>query len=631
MKFVISESQFQNIINNSTQEESKNLLNEGQNEDKALNILKVKGEEKDTFFLKQLEKLKANDSSDNHKLLPYMAIFLLYNPSSLSEIFKIFKIFEPIFKKRNIKISYDLEDSFYVVNIMDHNIQGTELNTFENLVNHLKFKDSPDDKPEIEIISVGTSKVFDSEKFAIYHGGSHQVCVELLWGEPDEETKKGMEIVGARHDFCIGNPDQENYTTYRLADQKTFYIIFDKTRVYKRMSQNKFVDPLICVIIQVNSDGTFTGVDERNSEGKIEGFSGIEQYITFLYENGVPKGLFKKTKGRNVEANIKNLLKNFTDDEKFYELNPEEKNEYFKMTKNITEYQMKFLLNFMPEKTINTFITNGPDLKHGVYNLLNSNLKKKLIDRKLTMMANNGQLDIPSFMTYLTESSLLDYAISRMQKISDDQRGFSSPSLANKLLSLISPTHFFKTLVGKSEVHINKDNYLLGYIPDNINEYIKDASSLYINKLSIHALPESMGTLTNLELIDIADCPIINLPKSFINLHNLKSFFASSLKITEMPNIFNSLDLELLSITDCELQSIPKEIDRLQKLKILNITGNKITELPSIIGNFPNLVLLSMEDNPFTSLPKSLSKYDSEVAIVVPDALQDELDKIPRS
>jgi hypothetical protein len=641
MKFRMSESQFQTIVSNGTIEVGQSLITEGQNEDKALSILKslvssIDPPEK--WFEETFEYLRHHDKSDNHKLLPFMMIFAL-NTDKIDDIVKVFQRFNEIYKKRNINIELIRHEknkhSVYDMKILGHTISGYDLESFESLVDHFDYlynkKESEQDKEDdLQVDAIGANKIFSSKKFEIFHANSHKMCIELIGGNESPLQKKGADIVGAKYDFCIGW--QENhYDGYRYTQQKTFYIIFDKDRTYKRNSNKNYTDPLVCVVIMVDPDGSIHGYDGKDSKDSIEEFGTPQAYLKYLTKNGVPSNLFKVTKPKEFDKIITQLKQNYERDDLFFSLTPKQKSEYLKVATNLTSEQMTFTLNFMPLQDVESFLNTAPDLNMKVYGLLNTNLKKKYINRLLINFAQIGTIDPRKFINYLDDKVLADYAIERIEKIFNDPRGFANPGKAQELLGLISPEHFFKSLNGLGEVHINSRNYMLSYLPDDFGEYIRGAKELYFDGLNINLIPESLGELKNLTKLHISNLPkLIALPESIGTLTNLLEIYCENINTPTLPaSIINCKNLQVFSFNTCHLQTVPKNIDKLTNLEVFNVTNNNITELPTSIGNFKNLFLLSVNDNPLKTIPKSISKYKSApMSIVVPDNLTGMLDKL---
>ncbi len=104
----------------------------------------------------------------------------------------------------------------------------------------------------------------------------------------------------------------------------------------------------------------------------------------------------------------------------------------------------------------------------------------------------------------------------------------------------------------------------------------------------IDTLPESIGNLTELRILNLQWNNIRHLPESFNQLVNLTS----------------------LSISNNSLQSIIPDIDSLSQLYTLDLGYNQISSIPESISNLSNLTYLYLFNNSLTSLPQGICNLD---------------------
>ena len=120
---------------------------------------------------------------------------------------------------------------------------------------------------------------------------------------------------------------------------------------------------------------------------------------------------------------------------------------------------------------------------------------------------------------------------------------------------------------------------------------------LYIKYLSIEQLqsklPNKLFGMTieeilNLELLNLNNNQLIEVPKEIFTLTNLQELYLSSNKLTE----------------------VPKEIGNLTNLQELYLSNNQLTEVPKEIGNLINLQILYLDNNQLTidQVPKNLRR-----------------------
>lgn len=92
----------------------------------------------------------------------------------------------------------------------------------------------------------------------------------------------------------------------------------------------------------------------------------------------------------------------------------------------------------------------------------------------------------------------------------------------------------------------------------------------------------------------------------------LKQTSLSFQDVTHIPEMIGNLpNLEILQIMLSNIQSLPESIGNLKNLNILNLSRNRLTSLPESIGNLSKLERLYLSKNRLTSLPESINKMSS--------------------
>jgi Leucine-rich repeat (LRR) protein len=156
---------------------------------------------------------------------------------------------------------------------------------------------------------------------------------------------------------------------------------------------------------------------------------------------------------------------------------------------------------------------------------------------------------------------------------------------------------------------------------------------------SIHDVPKSIGSLSNLQELYLNNNKLTSLSKSIGRLSNLKILYLDNNNLTELPKSIGSLyNLQTLSLDNNRLINVPESIQSLSKLKYLSLTNNKLTSLwvdkkpcflsspmvmnrksetfsihdaPESIESLSNLEYLYLYNNNLTSLPKSIGSLSN--------------------
>ncbi|MFX1260061.1 MAG: leucine-rich repeat domain-containing protein, partial [Promethearchaeota archaeon] len=133
---------------------------------------------------------------------------------------------------------------------------------------------------------------------------------------------------------------------------------------------------------------------------------------------------------------------------------------------------------------------------------------------------------------------------------------------------------------------------------------------LYNQGLS--TLPESIGNLSSLKILELWSNKLSTLPESIGNLSSLKDLRLGGNKLSTLPESITKLtSLQKLNLQSNQLTTLPESIGNLSSLKDLWLGGNKLSTLPESITNFMSLKKLYLSDNQFTTLPESIGNLTS--------------------
>lgn len=171
----------------------------------------------------------------------------------------------------------------------------------------------------------------------------------------------------------------------------------------------------------------------------------------------------------------------------------------------------------------------------------------------------------------------------------------------------------------------------IGVLPESIGQ-LTHLTTLHLADNNLTNLPEWFCQLTNLTILNLGNNQLSNLPKKFsqlskltaINLTNnnltnlsevlcqlphLITLVLSNNKLTTLPEALSQLvNLDTLNLSTNQLASLPCKLDQLTKLTTLDLSGNKLTDWPEALSHLTNLTDLNLAHNKLASLPESIGQ-----------------------
>ena len=143
-------------------------------------------------------------------------------------------------------------------------------------------------------------------------------------------------------------------------------------------------------------------------------------------------------------------------------------------------------------------------------------------------------------------------------------------------------------------------------IADIKDGLLKNATRLQISD-NLTEFPQEIFELADsLEILDLSDNQLSELPSNFAQLSQLKVLFLSNNQFTKLPEVLADCSkLEIISLKKNQLNEIPEQSIPLS-VRCLVLTSNAITKLPDSIGELKSLQKLMLAGNQMTSLPETL-------------------------
>jgi Leucine-rich repeat (LRR) protein len=140
--------------------------------------------------------------------------------------------------------------------------------------------------------------------------------------------------------------------------------------------------------------------------------------------------------------------------------------------------------------------------------------------------------------------------------------------------------------------------------------------SLDLSRNQLTALPESLGNLTQLQWLSLFDNQLTALPESSGKLVRLQSLNLSSNKLTALPeSLGNLVRLQLLDLSCNQLMALPEWLGALVQLEDLAVFGNQLRQLPNSVSQLSRLRTISIAANQFTSFPSCITSIKELTAL----------------
>jgi hypothetical protein len=157
-------------------------------------------------------------------------------------------------------------------------------------------------------------------------------------------------------------------------------------------------------------------------------------------------------------------------------------------------------------------------------------------------------------------------------------------------------------------------NNQLSAVPESLGR-LSNLTQLYLSYNQLNAVPESLGRLSKLRVLWLQENRLGALPESLGDLSNITRLILNHNQLTTLPESLGRLSsLTIFSLDGNQLSALPESLGRLFNLTELFLRGNRLKSLPKSLGSLANLVTICLEDNPLN--PVLQSAHDGGRAVL---------------
>jgi len=309
------------------------LLESKATEMQGLSMLRKAGIENAEAIISDMA---GSDRSQNQKNIPIMCYIYINWEKNIKTIIDVVNEYDELEKLKKVKPIQMNKGGL----VMGDEVYNNFLKFAEEI--HGKINDIRRSGQ----IQASVAADFNSEKKPIWSGNGIDIYDGLGVGKCISYTTGGL--TGRGYDFCIGQPGNTMYQSYRDSKTSTFYYIVDRNHFDKNDDGSvKLDDPLHIVVFDYTKHGIEL-TDANNSTGRIAEPFGTDanKYVDYLKSNGVPVEKMLKHQPKTDEEEKEQALlgQRNTDLEWFAKLPIDYKSKYIGRGHLLTNDQFDYLM-----------------------------------------------------------------------------------------------------------------------------------------------------------------------------------------------------------------------------------------------------------------------------------------------
>lgn len=307
------------------------LLESKASEAQGLNILKKSNVDNAENIIQQFS---SADKSNNQKNIPIMAFIYSNGYDDIKNIISVVNEYNELESKKRVK-PIQLTNNGIVMG----DKKFTDFIRFSEYIHGEtnKYVKKQEDGSNV-------SADFKSEKKPIWSGNGIDIYDGDNVGKCISYTQGGL--TGRGYSFCIGQPNNTMYKSYRDSKDSSFYFIIDKNHFGTNDDGSVNLDDPLHIVVFDNTRHGIELTDANNTTGTIAEYGKDKgAYITYLESKGVPvEKMVNRPKTDQEEYEDKLLGKQNYSLEWFMKLPIEYKSAYIGRGHILTDDQFDYLI-----------------------------------------------------------------------------------------------------------------------------------------------------------------------------------------------------------------------------------------------------------------------------------------------
>jgi hypothetical protein len=251
------------------------LLESKATEMQGLNLLKKYSIENAESVMAEF---KAADASENQKNLPIMAYIYASGYQDIGNITRVVNDYNELERLKKVKTIQLTKDSL---------VMGTEV--FKDFLKFSEYIDAEKNSyTRANQIKANVAADFKAEKKPIWSGNGIDIYEGLGVGKCISYTQGAL--TGKAYSFCIGQPANTMYQSYRDTKDSTFYFIVDRNHFAEEPDGSVNLDDPLHIVVFDNTKHGVELTDADNRTGTIASPYGQDasKYVDYLNSKGVP-------------------------------------------------------------------------------------------------------------------------------------------------------------------------------------------------------------------------------------------------------------------------------------------------------------------------------------------------------